>query len=421
MGLVLSLLLSLTGGRALSQAASPTMSPSEAYKAAMAPLSAARAQPDDLTDADTFALGIGMAQASRDCLAISGDISAFAADAKELLALSELCIFGEQFEPARATLVRYLALPEPPERKLALVLLVRALLGLNVVGGARLQVDSLLHDYPYDAQIHFAIDQVINALEGANRLNGIDRFNNDRALQLCATQNAVTLPLLASGKALEGKDINASPSALFADAIRCAALAAQLGNASAQDTLRQLTAIAQQSSWAGTADLAPMQAALQRQMMVGTRVPLASLHGHALTNSALVPRAISLTRGAVLLMPFTLWSPSAGDVARSLVKSAPQQSIYAITSWSANTGREDTPSKMILMALRLWQQTAPPHVFMIVVPDAELRAFHADSFPAGIAIRDGVVRSNSVLSSRGAERLLIHALMDNARETLGLL
>jgi hypothetical protein len=51
---------------------------------------------------------------------------------------------------------------------------------------------------------------------------------------------------------------------------------------------------------------------------------------------------------------------------------------------------------------------------MIVVPDAELRAFHADSFPAGIAIRDGVVRSNSVLSSRGAERLLIHALMDNA-------
>ena len=407
MGLVLSLLLSLTGGRALSQAASPTMSPSEAYKAAMAPLSAARAQPDDLTDADTFALGIGMAQASRDCLAISGDITAFAADAKELLALSELCIFGEQFEPARATLVRYLALPEPPERKLALVLLVRALLGLNVVGGARLQVDSLLHDYPYDAQIHFAIDQVINALEGANRLNGIDRFNNDRALQLCATQNAVTLPLLASGKALEGKDINASPSALFADAIRCAALAAQLGNASAQDTLRQLTAIAQQSSWAGTADLAPMQAALQRQMMVGARVPLASLHGHALTNSALVPRAISLT-------PFTLWSPSAGDVARALVKSAPQQSIYAITSWSANTGREDTPSKMILMALRLWQQTAPPHVFMIVVPDAELRAFHADSFPAGIAIRDGVVRSNSVLSSRGAERLLIQALMDNA-------
>ena len=126
-------------------------------------------------------------------LGISADITAFAADAKELLALSELCIFGEQFEPARATLVRYLALPEPPERKLALVLLVRALLGLNVVGGARLQVDSLLHDYPYDAQIHFAIDQVINALEGANRLNGIDRFNNDRALQLCATQHAVTL------------------------------------------------------------------------------------------------------------------------------------------------------------------------------------------------------------------------------------
>jgi hypothetical protein len=146
MGLLLNLLLALTGDRALAQGNPTPLSPVEAYKAAMAPLNAARAQPDDLTDADKFALGIGMAQASRDCLALSGDTSAFATDGKELLALSELCLFGQQYEPARATLVKYLALPQPPERKLALVLLIRALIGLKEPGGAELQVDSLLRD-----------------------------------------------------------------------------------------------------------------------------------------------------------------------------------------------------------------------------------------------------------------------------------
>jgi hypothetical protein len=411
MGLLLSLLLALTGDRALAQGNPTPLSPAEAYKAAMAPLNAARAQPDDLTDADKFALGIGMAQASRDCLALSGDTSAFATDGKELLALSELCLFGQQYEPARATLVKYLALPQPPERKLALVLLIRALIGLKEPGGAELQVDSLLRDYPYDAQIHFAIDQVIDALEAesAHRNNGLHQ-----ALQRCTTQNAVTLPLLTSGKALEGKDISASPSVLFADATRCAALAEGLGESSAQETMHQLTAIVQQPSWAGTADLAPMQAALARQTMVGARVPLSSVHGHVLSNNTLLPRTVPLTRGTALLVPFVLWSPSALDVVGALARSAPQQPIYAITSWSANTGRDDAPSNPILTALRLWQQTLPPHVSMLIVPDVELSAFHADSFPAGIVIRDGVVRSNSVLSSPGAERMLLRALTDPA-------
>jgi len=51
---------------------------------------------------------------------------------------------------------------------------------------------------------------------------------------------------------------------------------------------------------------------------------------------------------------------------------------------------------------------------MLIVPDVELSAFHADSFPAGIVIRDGVVRSNSVLSSPGAERMLLRVLTDPA-------
>jgi hypothetical protein len=417
LGFAISFLLALTSDRVFAQENSTPLSPAEAYKAALAPFNAAKAQRDDLTDADKFALGIGMAQAARGCLALSADPSAFATDAKELLALGQLCIFGQKYEPGRAALVRYLALPQPPERKLALVLLVRALIGLGDPDQADVQVSALLNDYPYDAQTHFVIDQVIDALEseGGNAIAPVPRA---QLLPLCDTQRALTFPLLTSGKGIEGKEISATPSVLFADAIRCVALAAETGQPTAQDTMHQLAAIAQQPFWAGTAELAPMQAALARQQMVGGRVPLTSLHGQVLGTNTLLPRTLALTRGTVLLLPFTLWAPSTPDVVGDLAKFAPQQPIYAITSWSANTGREDIPSNEILSALRLWRQSLPPHVSMLIVPNTELSTFHIDSFPAGIAIRDGIVRSNSILSSRGAEHMLVRPLGNGTKKQM---
>lgn len=405
---VLGILSVLLGHPVEAQVNSASLSPSEAYKAALAPLNAVRSQPDNLTDADKFALGIGIARASRDCLALSGNNSASITDPKELLALGQLCLFGQQYEPSRVTLTKYLALPQPQEKKLALILLVRAHLGLDQPGSAVAEVRSLLQGYPYDAQIHFAIDQVIDASEG------VDARFNDLASHLCGEQNAVTIPLLVTGKALEGNDVNASASVLLGDAIRCAALAEELGKPTAQESMDQLRAITKQSNWLGTADLAPMQAALERQAMVGTRVSLNSLHGHVLGKNTLIPRTVPLTHGTVLLVPVTVWSPSAPDALRDLTKSAPQQPIYAVTSWSANTGRSDALSNEILTALHSWQRTLPPHVSVLIVPDAELSVFHADSFPAAIVIHDGVVRSNSVLSSRGAERMILRALTDHS-------
>ena len=114
-----ALLAVLTCLSSLAQEDPTVLSPSEAYKAALAPLKAARTQPNDLTDADQFALAIGVAQASRDCHTLTSKTSPVDADQKELIALGELCIFGQAFEPARATLVKYLSLPQPPEKKLA--------------------------------------------------------------------------------------------------------------------------------------------------------------------------------------------------------------------------------------------------------------------------------------------------------------
>jgi hypothetical protein len=398
-------LLALICGRGLAQENAKPLSPSEAYKAALAPFQASRTQPDDLTDADRFALEIGIARASRDCRALSPSLDG---DEKELIALGELCIFGQEYGPARAALTKYLAVPQPPERKRAMVLLVRALLGLNDPGSAELIVRSLLHDFPYDAEIHFAIDQVIDASEGLTE--GLNRM----ALNLCVTQNAVTLPLLAGGKALEGKDATASAGVLFNDAVRCVSLAKGRDEPSSQEWMHQLAAITQMQSWQGTADYSPMQASLQRQQMVGTQVPLSSFHGFTFTSGNLAPRVISLSRGTVFLLPFVLWSPSAADEAGRLARTAPQQTIYAITSWSANTGRDDVPSNEISTALREWQRNLPANVHMVIVPNAELSVFHVDSFPAGIGIREGTVRWNGILSSHGAERMLFSAVSERA-------
>ena len=401
-----SIFLVICVHRLFGQVSSRPLSPTESYKAALAPYTETRSQANDLTDADKFALGIGIAQASRDCLALSSDVSSLSSDAKELFALGQLCIFGQQFEAARAALVEYLALPQPPQREQALVLLVRAFLGLKEPGSAEPQVGSLVRDYPYDALIHAAIDQVIDDMEGASL------HLNELALKLCATQSAATLPLLASGKILEGKNGSVSAATLFSDALRCAALAHGSSN---PNNLEELAAIAQQPSWAGMADLPLMQAALERLQMAGQRAPLSFLRGYLLGTNSLVPRTVSLKRGTVLLVPFTLWSPSTPEIVHDLKKFMPQQPIYAITSWHANTGREDVQSSEVLEQLHSWQRSLlPRNISILIVPDSVLSGFHSDVFPAGILIRDGKVLTNSVLSSEGAERLLVNAVDDSA-------
>ena len=374
----------------------------------MDPFNQARSQNNDLTEADTLALGLGMARASRDCLALTAAPQDLVKDPGQKLALGRLCLFGQQYEPARVALVDYLVLPAPPEREAALVLLTHAFLGLKEQGSAYAQVLSLLSDYPYDAQIHLAADLVIDATEGWG--SGPDNDLGGTAKDLCEKQRAATLPLLVQGKALPVKDGEVAASTLFADALRCVALAQTLGDATAGSTMELLAAVVQQPNLQHTAQLALMQGALARQQMVGRPSPLAALHTQQLNaTGSLLPRTLSLRRGAVILAAFTLWSPSAADRIRALALSAPQHSLYAITSWSANTGGTDTESPKMLAALRTWQKSLPARIPLLLVPDADLRAFHADQYPAGIAIREGSILSNAVLADDGPVRMTLLA------------
>jgi hypothetical protein len=46
----------------------------------------------------------------------------------------------------------------------------------------------------------------------------------------------------------------------------------------------------------------------------------------------------------------------------------------------------------------------------MVVPDMELQRLQIDAYPAGLVLRNGIVVSNSVLDSEGAERLMLLSL-----------
>jgi hypothetical protein len=381
----------------------------------MDPFNQARAQDGDLTEADTLALRLGMARASQDCVALAATPQDFASDADQLLTLSKLCLFGQQFETARVTAVKYLALPASPQRETALLLLVRAYLGLKEPYSAGPQVLSLMSDYPYDAQIHMAADQVISQSEGLD--SELESDFNPQTMELCEKQKSSTLPLLKLGKSLPGKDGDLPASKLYADALRCATLVRSLGDNSASDTVKQLAEIVRQPNWQHTAELWPMEEALARTQMVGQATPLDALHAHQLSASgAMTPRTISLRPGIVLLVPLTLWSPSASERIRELSLAAPPHSVYAVTSWSANTGGKDNPSPPMVEALRTWQRGLPARVPLLIVPDTELRSFHADQYPTGIAIKAGTVFSNAVLADEGAVRITLLAVKAKNRK-----
>jgi len=381
------------------------MPPSEELKFSTAPLIAARAQPDDMTQADLLAFGVGVSRADQACLRLEATQEEWAKTPDELLAFVRLCLFGRQYEPARKAVLRYLTLPAPPERERAILLLSQVFLRLNDPVNAASQIFTLELDYPYDAEIHYAADQVIDA--GAM----LHDEANGSVIELCNDQLKNTLPLLENGKGLLGKESSAAPGTLFADALRCLAIARDLHEGSAQTTAMRLERIVQLPAWQKTAELAAMQSALARSEMTGKPAPSETISGK-LVNSAgpLRPAKVDLARGTSLLVPFALWTPGALSIVQSFHTTAPQQKIYLLTSWTANSGAADEASKELLDSLRSAAKALPAQISILVVSDAVLQQFHADAFPAAIIVRDGIVQANLPLDGDAAKRLSIFAL-----------
>lgn len=382
----------------------PQMPPSEALEYSTAPFVAARAQPDDMTQADLFAFSIGIARASQACNDLVPTLEELTNTPNELLALARLCNFGRQYDIARRAAKSYLQLPGLADREKAYLILVQSSLGLNLPVDAASQVFSLESEFPYDPEIHYAADQVILAgtLSSDN--------SNNAVLGLCTEELRNSLPLLEKGKGLAGKSASVTAGTLFTDAVRCADIARDLHEDSARATLARLQSIVQLPEWRRTAELGTMRSALARAKMIGNPSPAVVSGKLVHATGPLRPLTFSLAHGTNLLIPFTLWSPDAFSIVRDFHATVPRQRIYLLTSWAANTGTTDTESNTVLESLRLAAQSLPAHVSIVVVPNNLLQQFQVDAFPGAIVIKDGIVRANLPLVGDAGKRMTVFAL-----------
>lgn len=407
-----ALLLLLLMGQAFAQettvkSGAKPMPPTEALQYAMAPYNDARQQPDDLTDADRWALGISIARAAKGCK----DYIPWGLPKEdtELLAMGRLCIVGQQYEQAREALVGYLALPKTAERETAFLLLSRAFLGLGWITSAESQMDSLLSQFPYDANIHYGIDQVVDEARAQNAA-GDDVVHRLDEQQLPLIMKA----LHGSGSlTMSDKSATVSTAVLFRDALRCAAqLRADGKKKDAASLVTELSNIVADPKYAQSAQLPTMQAALKRYEMYGQGSPVLLLRGKRIAATGpLLAHSIDLKGKTTVLLPVVVWSPASSSVVEKVAgnfKNAGEDTVvYAITSFAANSGGEDEPDPQTLPTLRAFRQTLPATVPLLVVPDSVLEDFAIDSYPSGILVdRSGTVRFLEPLSTAGAIRAL---------------
>lgn len=395
-------------------ASAPHLSPSEAYRYATQPYVDARNAPNDLTDADQWALGESVVRAREQCEALKAlplqpPAAASSAPQKNevaagqsvvtrtapsknyetsILDLGRLCAFGQDLDPARAALVHYLSLPGIKDAKSAHLLLARVFVGLGWYTSAESQMDSLISLFPYDADTHLAIDQTIDGAEAGNATDVVDRLN---ALQLPYTMEA-----LSAGGVLKGKENQVDAATLAEDAIRCAAAMRNSGKRrEAEALIQQVKALTSAPEIAQTASKPEIDNALARYALINRpirRVYGASLQGELILKSGrTVPVAKPLTGKRTVLIAVSLGAPASADVLAKFMTGLRQAKLRAavqvvtITSYAATSG-VDERSDPVLKALVAFAGSLPADVPLLLVPDTTIKAFAIDAFPAAAII-----------------------------------
>jgi hypothetical protein len=410
-------------------AAAPAMSPTDAYLYAMQPFNNARSAPDDLTEADKWALGIAIARAKEQCELHSKKKF----EAEDLLAEGKLCIFGQDYEPARHRLINYLALPEPRAPEIGRLLLARAFIGLGSISAAESHMESLLSLFPYDASIHLGIDMVIDAAaasDSADDLAVIPRLNEQQLPPI--------LDALAHGGSLNGNGDSVDAALLVRDALRCAdALRRNYKPDDAAKIVAQIKTLVAAPPIVSSASYPAIQNALTRYEMFQQPSPVRELHGAEWTsggaNIARVvplydtdPAAHRIVRGSgshtivralddrTLVLVFSLAGPASSDTIHKILDRlahdhiTPGLKVIAVTSFAANIG-VDTPTPQLLAALKAFRALLPPKLPTLIVPDAQLKPFAIDMGPAAILF-DGhgrILWLNTIAGSDGSIRQMV--------------
>jgi hypothetical protein len=383
------------------------MSPAEAYLYAMQPFNQARSAPNDLSDADQWALGIGVSRAKEQCEALAK----VKLTGEDLLAFGKLCIFGQDFDPARQSLIDYLALPQAKSPELGRLLLTRAFLGLRSIVSAESQLESLLSLYPYDASIHLGIDMVVDtaaASESSDDLLVIDRLNEQ---QLPNTLNA----LAHGGNVPTSNGDQIDAVLLVDDALRCAdTLRRAFKQDAADETVAKVKAAVAADTIVNSALYPAIQNSLTRYALAGQPTAVRTLHGQELPMTGPpIPRAvplydtdpaahrivrhvgantmISTLDDRTLVTVFSLAGPSSQSAIQQILARftkdhiIPGLKVIAVTSLAANVG-SDAPNAPVLEAIRAFRSALPPTLPVYLVPDSQLQPFAIDRWPAAILL-----------------------------------
>lgn len=394
----------LPAQQAPNEAAPPQLSPAEAYRYAMQPFQDARSAPNDMTDADQWALGLGISRAQQQCEAIAPTKP----QGEDLLAFGKLCVFGRDLGPAQDALTDYLALPNKADEKTARLLMANTLVQTNSITSAESQIESLTSTFPYDADLHWAIDQVIDAAlteeGGVTRI--VDKTSKDKngklvrenvipagggaaIARLNALQLPFTLKALEAGGTLTSKDSTVNAAQLTRDALRCADEMRKSGKTKdAADLVDQLKMLTAAPAIAQTAARPAIEHAFARYALVGQPSPVATLRGTLVAKTP-APAVHQLTGKTTLIIAFSLGSPQFHDavekIATALEKDPPKKPLQmiAITSYASMNGA-DEKSDAVLNTLQTLQTTLPANIPMMIVPDTVLQSFAIDAFPAAI-------------------------------------
>ena len=139
--------------------------PSAIYKEAMHPLDVARQSLDNWSDSELSALSIGMHMAREACDKMSPDD--YSKD--DLYDLAHLCAFGQDWNPATAAALRYLARRAPEHRAQAYAIRIGAYVHLNAIDLAVVTTRQMLRDQPYDAEVAYTLRYMKDYLETAGK------------------------------------------------------------------------------------------------------------------------------------------------------------------------------------------------------------------------------------------------------------
>jgi hypothetical protein len=358
-------------------------------------------------------------------------------DGEDLLAMGKLCIFGQEYEPARAFLVSYIALPHPQSPEVGHLLLARAFIGLGAVPSAESEIQTLLSLFPYDASIHLGIDMVIDAASASDATEDLDLIPRLEAQQLPHIFDA-----FAHGGSLSGNGDSVDAALLTRDALRCAdALRRNFKPEDAAKILDQLKAALAAPSIVASASYPSIQAAMARYDLFRQSSPVREFHGAELTaTGSSIPRAvpvydtnpaahrivrhidaktttIRILDDRTLVLLFSLGSPACSETIHGILDLlardhvTPGLKVVAVTSFAANTGI-DSSTPELLAALRAFRSGLPQKLPVLIVPDAQLKPFFVDMWPAAILF-DGKGRVrwiNSISGSSGSIRQTVREL-----------